>query len=481
MSKIITSTFIYTGTNLITALSAFILLPIYTSYLSNEEFGIISAMQTLAAIFTILMTLAVEQSIFRLYHDFESNEKKKIFLGSIFTSILIIGVIVIILSFIGSDYISLIFPSVNFYNYYVYTILYAFTTGIFIFLKNIQQLNLKAGSFALLSLSNFFLIAFFTLYYLILKNEGAEGYVKAMLWGSLFSIVPALWLSKKYFYFNINWLYLKQSIKYSAPMLPSLLSAWVLNLSDRIFIDNNLSQSELGIYSLAFRISSIILLASAAFYTAYTPVFFDQATNRPEKEAKSFLSNANSIIISFIGMVSLVIFLFSKELLILFFEPRYFSSEPLIRMFCFSFFISQITGLLNLMFYQRKNTGLVTLSILISAIFNIFLNALLIPRFGLEAAVIVNILSNIINFLILLYYSNSKYSYYIKFPSKILISFLGIMFLLYYGLPYLSTISDMQIFVVKLFIFIVILVFLFYIYRNIIRNIFIQAFNIHKK
>lgn len=476
MSKLIKNSIIYTGTNLITALSAFILLPIYTSYLSTEGFGIVSSMQTFAAILTIFMTLAIEQSIFRIYYDYNDDENKKMFLGTIFTSILIIGLSVTILAFIFSNLLNFIFPSINFYPFYALTIFYAFALSLFSFIKSIQQLKQNAGLFASLSLLNFFLIAVITLYYLVLKKDGAEGYVKAMLIGTFLSAIIAFWFSKGYLKLTFRSEYLIQALKYSAPMLPSLLSAWVLNLSDRIFIDHNLSQSDLGIYSLAFRISSIIILTSSAFYSAYSPMFFEKAANLSNIEAKQFLRKTNSVFIYIIGIICLVIFLFSKELLIMFFQPKYLPAVQLIKLFCLSFFISQITGLLNLMYYQIKKTYIVTIAICLSALVNIALNAIFIPRFGLNAAVINSIVASIINFLILLLYSKS--AYFIKLPFEaILIFFVSML-----SLNLLSSDDNIKFDLLNLVIKIIILstfiIFILLKHRTIINTILIDALNI---
>jgi O-antigen/teichoic acid export membrane protein len=456
MSKLIKNSLIYSGTNLLTALSAFVLLPVYTNYLSTEGFGIVSSMQTFASILTIFMTLAIEQSIFRLYHDYHDDGAKRMFLGTLFSSIIIIGLFTIIITFLFSKKINLIFPSVDFYPFYSLTIFYAFCLSLFTFLKSIQQLKQNAGLFAILSLLNFFLIAFITLYFLVIKKAGAEGYVKAMLIGTLLSTITAVWYTRGHIKLTFKIKYLMQAIIYSAPMLPSLFSAWVLNLSDRIFIVHSLTQSHLGVYSLAFRISSVIILASSAFYSAYTPLFFEKASNLPEIKAKQFLKKTNSIFIYIIGVICITIFLFSKELLMLFFKPEFLLSDSLIKIYCISFFISQITGILNLMFYQVKKTYIVTIAICLSAMVNIVLNYFFIPMFGLNAAVINSLVSSAINFIILLLFS--KAAYYIKLPFKTIIIFIVSMTTLFFILYYENTKFSILYFGLKVIILLSLLI-----------------------
>ena len=66
---------------------------------------------------------------------------------------------------------------------------------------------------------------------------------------------------------------LTNTFKFTLPILPTLLSAWILNLSDRIFIDKYFNMSDVGIYSLGSKISGSVLILFGAFILAYSHIF----------------------------------------------------------------------------------------------------------------------------------------------------------------------------------------------------------------
>ena len=70
------NTLLYTGGNLLISLSSFILLPIYTKYLSVSDYGIVNSMQILSSLLIIFYTLSFERSLVRVYHDYNEDEKK---------------------------------------------------------------------------------------------------------------------------------------------------------------------------------------------------------------------------------------------------------------------------------------------------------------------------------------------------------------------------------------------------------------------
>ncbi|MDZ7672401.1 MAG: oligosaccharide flippase family protein [Halanaerobiales bacterium] len=90
---------------------------------------------------------------------------------------------------------------------------------------------------------------------------------------SLIFIPIYLYIIFKNIKFKFNYFMLKESLLFSLPLIPSLLSAWVINLSDRIFIERFFSMSDVGIYSLGYKLGGIVLIISAAFQKAYSPLF----------------------------------------------------------------------------------------------------------------------------------------------------------------------------------------------------------------
>ena len=97
------------------------------------------------------------------------------------------------------------------------------------------------------------------------------------------------------------------------PIIPGILSAWILNLSDRIFIERFFSTTEVGIYSLGYQISGLVLIFSVAFKKAYDPYFYKIANSRSLHFAKRQLYNTNFIFVIVLLFATFVISFFAKE------------------------------------------------------------------------------------------------------------------------------------------------------------------------
>lgn len=63
-------------------------------------------------------------------------------------------------------------------------------------------------------------------------------------------------------------------LRYAAPLIPAAFGFWVINLSDRYLLRFLASQAEVGQYQVAYSVSAITYLATAAFQTAWGPFAF---------------------------------------------------------------------------------------------------------------------------------------------------------------------------------------------------------------
>lgn len=430
MSKLLKNSLIYTIGNVITALSAFFLLPLYTKYLTVSDFGITNSMQIISSVLVIVSSLALERSLFRVYYDYHTEKEKRDFLGTIFISIIGSGCAGLLLCFLASRYLNMLFSSIPFHPYYTLTIFYSFVLSIINFTQTVAQVRQNARQFIFISITTLLVTVAANLIFILKFHEGALGYLRGVLYGGLCVIPFALYYIHSSINYTFSMVKLKSALLFSLPILPSLIAAWVLNLSDRVFIDRFYTLADVALYSLGYRIASLVIFMSSAIFMSYNPLFYNIA-NRKDlsvEEQKSRIYKINSAIIILIGIIGLGILLCSDAALKLFFPKNYMASYAYISVLVLSFIISQVTGLFNLMVYQNKRTKPVAIITICCAILNISLNYFLIPRYGVFCAVLSNLICNVVNFLLI--YLLAKKNYFISIDwvvvMKILLCYIAV-------------------------------------------------------
>ena len=425
MTKLVKNSIIYTIGIILPQAVGFLLLPIITRYLTPEDYGIVSSVGVLGTILAIFLTLAVDHSIYRLYYDYGSTEKKRDFLGTISISLFITSTIGVFILFIFRDYVALVFKSIPFFPYYVYIILATYFSIFLIVPKIYYMVTEQATKFFLLSIGLSFLSTALMLWFVVGLERGAEGYLGARVVANLLLVPLSLFILKKIVNFKFDLQMLKNGLTFSLPIIPTLLSAWILNLSDRIFIERYFSLQDVGIYSLGYNIALVVTVIAGGIHTAYFPFFFKLANSDDQENSKKTLYHANTIYILIILLTVFLVSFFSKEIVTLMISHEYLEAYKIIPLIAIGYLFAQTQGILNMYLQQEKKTKALMYIALSAAGINILLNFLLVPKYGAYGAAYATIMSFAI--LAFIEYQYSKKCYFIPWAwNEILPYFFGL-------------------------------------------------------
>lgn len=215
-----------------TQLLTFFLLPIYTALLSNEEYGIVDLLNTLVNLFLPIVTLQIEQGVFRYLVDCrEDKSKQTTIITTIMRFIVIQSLIYIVIILIVSSFIN------NEYKYFL-----AGNLIVSIFSSIFLQLARGLGdnkSYAVGSFLSGFAIVVLNVILIAVFHLGAYGMLLATLLGNLICAIYIFFRKKIYSYIKLKQndkKLLKEILKYSIPLVPNMISWWIVNASDRTII-----------------------------------------------------------------------------------------------------------------------------------------------------------------------------------------------------------------------------------------------------
>ena len=313
MGHLLKNTIIYSLGRILPQAVNFILLPIYSEYLSPSQYGIIESMIVFSTILTIIFSFATERSMFRIYYDYKKEDDKKKFIGNTTILIAISATFFLGLIFLLHKPISKIYSEVPFNPYFIYAILTAYATTFAYIPQTLFQVKEKAFAFFIISIIAFLLEILLTIYFVIIIKEEALGLLKAKLIANVLMLPLYLYIIKQESSFQLDRAIIKNIFLFSLPMMPILLTSWVMNMSNRVFIENYFTLREVGIFSMASKLSSVATILLGALFTAYNPMFYRLADDENQFIAKNKIQELNKLLIGAIFMVSFVVVIFSKE------------------------------------------------------------------------------------------------------------------------------------------------------------------------
>jgi len=454
IKKTVKNSVIYGAGTLSSKLIGFVLLPLYTSYLSTSEYGTLAVVEITATLLAAVVSLKINAGFFRWYWDKNFLHKQKsIFFTSIVLLIIVSTILFLPVIFFDKSISQLLFQTSK-YSYLIILMLLSTMLQVIIQLVlYLIQLQEKATFYSVLSVVKLLVALSFTVIFITQYGKGINGIYEALI----ISQIVFLLLTLKFVFSNMKAKFeldiIIEMLKYSVPLILAEISGILLTVSDRYMLNFMSSTSEVGVYSLGFKVSNTIrVFIYSSVMMAVAPLIY-QYIDKPNN--KRFYSKIMTYFA--LGSMIFVLFfsLFSQELVELLAQNKEFwGASEVIPILSFSIFFgilkdSSLTGL-NITKKSRIIAGVV----LLISMLNILLNYLFIPIWGTTGAAIATLISSFVSFVVFYHFAQKSYLIPYEIRKVILVLLTGIF------LFYLSTLSNNFSFSLKVIIKLVL--FLFY-------------------
>ena len=392
VEKTIKQTAIYSVGTSLRRFAAFLLIPLYTRYLSPSEYGTLALILIVVAVLSIFLNLGMSSALFK--HFFEANDRKeRTAIVSTAFFFLLISTIVLVLGAIASanPIAKLAFRSSD----YAFLLIIAFLTALVDALANIPLAVLrayqKAIQYTAFSLFRFLGSILFILYFVLVKEEGVLGVLKGGLLASVATWLVLFPTVLKHVRFSFSVGVLRQLLGFGLPLVPSGLAVWILTLSDRYFLQYFSTLEQVGLYSLGYKLGTLInVLVVAPFTLAWGPLMFSV---QRQSNAKAIYSTILTHFVCIAAFLGICFSLYAKPLLQKIAAPEYLPSHIIVFPITCAYILYGVYMIFTVGATLSKKTKFLAWTTGFAACLNLVLNYLLIPRYGMMGAAFATILS----------------------------------------------------------------------------------------
>lgn len=378
---------IYAIGNLGSKLITFMLVPLYTHYITNtDEFGYYDICLTVIFLFIPFVTLQLRDGAFRFLLDCNTKRDKAQIVSFVYrtliTSISISAIIALIISF---------FIKVE---YLWYSLLLLCVMS---FYEVITQVTRGLGYtkvFVTTGIISSFCIGIFSILFVVLLNMGITGIFLANILARIVALIyieMRIKIIANYFHFNIKNRALKRDIlKYSLPLLPGVICWWLTGSSDRFFIEHYLGLSYNGIYVVALRFTSILQTLVTIFYQAWQETAIRQYESKDRNKFFSDMFNG------YIYILSIILLLYSFGLKLNYFwliDKSYQESVNYIYLMGVSTMLFAIAAFLDMGYQCARDTARTLPAIILASIVNVVMNYFMVQKFGIYGVITTSIVT----------------------------------------------------------------------------------------
>ena len=180
--------------------------------------------------------------------------------------------------------------------------------------------------------------------------------------------------------------------------------AWINNYADRYILSFFYSTEQVGYYSVGYGLGSKITLLNTPFLLFLTPKILEIVREKRDNKLIHNVIKKTLIPYSVIGSIACLFLSWKYQWVGRIFLDRQF--EPgfkIIPIIGFSFFMLTIVYFFDTKFYAKGTTKYILWHNMVGGVFNIILNILMIPHFGILGAAWATLISFTIQLLCVLW------------------------------------------------------------------------------
>lgn len=395
---------LYTIGNLLLKAFSFFLIPLYTTFLTTDDYGITNLVTGFTGVVSCIITLSFQYAVIRFYADVKDDKQKSARLfGTVISFILCYGAIIcLILIFSQGIWSPILFEDIPFIPIGLMAILNSLVVGLYAVYQDIlkgmqdakRSVNLSFVFFFLLLLSNLLTIAYFKL--------GALGMVlSSFVVHTVMTIFMIFDLNhRKLLIFCIDRKLIKALFVYSLPLVPHTMAYKLSQYATKLIINSKLSLSTLGLYGLSSQFGNISDIIQNSFQNAFQPWMFGILNDKKENASAQIRSVTYSILWG-MGVLYLLIGLFCKEAIILMSSSSYHTAWRYVPPIIFAVAIkSPLYFYYNYLYYYKDKTKYIFSTTLFGCVVNVFFTFLMVPLWGIYGSIGADIIALICRLLL---------------------------------------------------------------------------------
>jgi PST family polysaccharide transporter len=368
---------------------------ILATYLPSQEFGYVVLIELVAMFLRMVSSFSIGISAIRSLSG-EEPEKQKIIVDTVIIFQVVTLIVVSVLFNLTKPYVYKLFgeePAVNLtYLILLFTLMVAYRTILKQMLQGFQKFKEMALIEVIASLVNVLLLAIF----LIGLDLGMVGAVFARLL-SMVIVCILFYLNlptPKGFSFQFDTL--SQLLNFSWPLYINDILTYVFNTFGIFTVATLMTPADVALLAIAQKIPNNIRRFYESFRTVYFPNLSTLVGTGDYPRAEKLANTTLRMVAFFMTSATALVYVFEKEIILLFFSEQYLNIGPILILSMFSLSIALLGNVLGNTTIAAGNSKAPPISNIFNTTFTIAGNLTLVPPFGIPGAVLASMIGRLV-------------------------------------------------------------------------------------
>ena len=382
------------------------MLPLYIRRLRASEYGVLSLLILTQTLLSIILKFGLNQAFFRHYYETNDVADRRRIVGSALIFLLVATSLVVVLLYPVAPQISAFVFKGDYSRADLMRLVFitSFFEVMTLIPDSILRVNFKSGRYSALSIMALVVQLAAIAYLVVFVDASANSVIIGRLIGTIFEAVIFFWVVRKELSLSFSFHEVKQMLTFGAPLVFALLASTLFMMIDRFFVEKYGTDRDVGVYALSCSLVSVIqILVTVPFGQVWTVMRFSVMN---EEGAEEYYSRILTYIVFVSLFFAVCISALAGDALILKALKSYWPAATIIPLLGLATAFDSAARVLNIGTTLRKRTIFAPLVTGAALLFNVVLNFLLIPRYGVMGATISTLISYIV-FCALRYWSSN--------------------------------------------------------------------------
>jgi O-antigen/teichoic acid export membrane protein len=370
----------------------FLMIPFYTHYLAPRDYGILEILDLSMTLFGLIVNIGITPALLRSYAAAPSPAEKHKVVSTATIFVMLTGSIVYVigLACIAPVTMLLFGPKVS--SSYV---LLSFSALILNYMANAPRTYLraldKAGTYSTIdTVSAVALLTLNVIFIAILKLGVMGVLLSSVLIAVVQFVLMSVWALRNVG-FSFSRIHMARMVRFGAPLVFANVGLFVLNFSDRFFLQHLRSLDIVGIYALGYKFGYMLnALVVQPFFVMWQSRMYSVHAQPDHARIFKQIFALYSLGLIYAG---LAMSLFSPEVVGLMVEQRFMSAQTVIPLVVLSYVFYGLSYYAQLGMYLMDQTKAIGVIGIVAAVLNVILNWVLISSFGMIGAAVATLLS----------------------------------------------------------------------------------------
>ncbi len=378
-----------------------LIVPVYTSILSPEQYGLYSLSIAVLSFLCIIFSDWVGLSGLRFFKQHQMTQDMPKYLSTLCTILLSNLFLMFVLSFIFRDWF---YHQFNIpVKYFFAILLLIIPVAIRALLFQLLRAQLKSISFTISTIANQLMTIALSVIFVKFCHMGAIALLLGMAVSITLTDLLLIYQSNvfKWFKFQkIEWVSVLPIFKYGVPIAATSLSAWIINQSNKFIMNSIHGFSQVGLVGVAYSLTLPLLMT---IFSIITVAAIPRIINMYEEkiDVRPIISRFTGYFVLIALPIITVMSLYSVDFVRIFSSnEKFYDAFALIPYFAFGTFFMAITDYTTLQYHLANKTYIEFIIKLTSGIVGVILNIILIPKMGLIGVGIATLSANFLYFLL---------------------------------------------------------------------------------